>query len=84
VAELGIRELKKRASEIVRSVKENRERYIITLRGRPMAVILPVDEAPADVGDSSAWDELMGIGEKIAQNWSAEESITEILSKMRR
>jgi prevent-host-death family protein len=83
MAELGVRELKKRASEIIRAVKEKRDRYIITLRGRPVAVILPIDEAPAPVSEPDAWDELTSIGEKIAKNWTAEESSSEILSQMR-
>ena len=31
--EIGIRELKTRASEVVRAVKEQRARYVITPRG---------------------------------------------------
>lgn len=44
--QIGIRELKARASELVRAVKERRARYIITRRGEPVAVLLPVDAAP--------------------------------------
>jgi prevent-host-death family protein len=84
MAELGVRELKKRASEIIRAVKEKRDRYVITLRGRPVAVILPIDEAPATSGKPEAWDELTRLGEQIAQNWTAEQSASEILSQMRR
>ena len=45
MAEIGIRELKARASEIVRAVREHRARYTITYRGRPVGVLLPLDEA---------------------------------------
>ena len=41
--EIGIRELKARASEVVRAVKETRARYIITQHGKPAALIIPLD-----------------------------------------
>jgi prevent-host-death family protein len=41
---VGVRELKNRTSEILRAVREERAEYIITYQGRPMAVLLPVDE----------------------------------------
>src|SRR5947199_10455470 len=44
--ETGIRELKIRASELVRHVRERKVRYIITHRGRPVAVLGPVEGTP--------------------------------------
>ena len=41
---VGVRELKNRTSEILRAVREERAEYIITYQGRPMAVLLPVDQ----------------------------------------
>jgi len=41
---VGMRDLKKRTSEILRAVREERAKYIITYQGRPSAVLLPVDE----------------------------------------
>ena len=41
---LGVRELKNRTSEIVRSVREEGTEYVITYQGRPVAVILPLAE----------------------------------------
>ena len=43
--QVGIRELKNDASEIIRAVREERAEYVVTLRGRPVAFIVPVDEA---------------------------------------
>ena len=43
--QVGIRELKNDASEIIRAVREERVEYVVTLRGRPVAFIVPVDEA---------------------------------------
>lgn len=44
--EIGIRELKSQASEIVRAVREERAEYVVTLRGKPVAMIVPFEEAP--------------------------------------
>ena len=41
---VGIRELKNRTSEIVRAVRERGARYIVTHQGRPVGLLLPVDE----------------------------------------
>ncbi len=41
---VGVRELKNRTSEILRAVREEGVEYVITYQGRPMAVILPVDD----------------------------------------
>jgi prevent-host-death family protein len=82
--EIGIRELKKRASEVVRAVKEQRARYVITQRGKPAALIIPLDaEPPVDKGDE-VWERLVQLGEEIAKGWQSEKSAVEILSEMRR
>lgn len=81
--EIGIRELKTRASEVVRAVKETRARYVITQRGKPAALIIPLDaEPPKEKGDQ-VWEQLEKMGEELAKNWQGEKSAVEILSEMR-
>lgn len=85
MADIGIRELKIHTSEIVRKVKEKRMRYIVTHRGRPVAAIIPIEEVqPGSESETSAWDELVSLGQQIGQNWESDQSSTEILSGMRR
>ena len=85
MADIGVRELKTHASEIVRSVKETRASYIVTHRGRPVAAIVPIDQArPEAEANLSAWDELVLLGQEIGQGWQAAQSSSEILSEMRR
>ena len=82
---IGVRELKIHASEIVRKVKEKRMRYIVTHRGHPVAAIIPIEEVqPGSESRTSAWDELVLLGQQICQNWQSKQSSTEILSDMRR
>jgi len=82
--EIGIRELKSRASEVVRSVKEDRARYVITQRGKPAAIIVPLDAAPPETSADEVWERLQQLGEEISKGWQSEKSAVEILSEMRR
>jgi prevent-host-death family protein len=45
---VGIRELKARASEIVRAVREEKAQYVITYQGQPVGVLSPIDEQQLD------------------------------------
>jgi prevent-host-death family protein len=88
--DIGVRDLKIRASEIIRNVRERRARYIITYRGRPVGLLLPLGEAnSASLPDASepgtaAWDELTRLGEEIGRGWRSPLSSAELLSEMRR
>jgi len=82
--EIGIRELKARASEVVRAVKERRARYVITQRGRPVVVLVPLDALPPQPDADEVWARLEALGQEIARNWQSDKSAVEILSKMRR
>ena len=82
--EIGIRELKSRASEVVRAVKEERARYVITQRGKPAAMIVPVDAAPPEKSADEVWERLLELGEELGKVWQSEKSAVEILSEMRR
>jgi prevent-host-death family protein len=86
--DIGVRELKTRASEIVRNVREQRARYVVTYRGQPVGLLTPLDRAPADLAlpedESAAWDELTRLGEEIGRGWTSSLTGAEILSEMRR
>ena len=87
--EVGIRELKTRASEIVHQVQEEKARYVITQRGHPVAILIPVDEVSPVEGlesdaELTAWEELERLGQEISKNWKSAKTSTELLSEMRR
>src|SRR4051794_26783039 len=44
MAQIGVRELKNQATEILRAVREHGAEYIVTYRGAPVAYLLPVKE----------------------------------------
>ncbi|MEP7199116.1 MAG: type II toxin-antitoxin system Phd/YefM family antitoxin [Chloroflexota bacterium] len=86
---VGIKELKTHASEIVRSVRDKREHYIITYRGQPVGLLLPLAEKSHAESDAllpatSVWDELTRLGKEIGDGWQSTQSSAEILSEMRR
>ena len=88
--DVGVRELKAHASEIIREVREQRARYVITYHGRPVGLLMPLDEASAtaspltEEGDTDAWETLARLGEEIGREWRSPLASTELLSEMRR
>jgi prevent-host-death family protein len=82
--EIGIRELKSRASEVVRAVKEERTRYVVTQRGKPVAAIIPMDAVPPEKKDEDGWERLLALRARLAKDKSKKQSSLEILSEMRR
>jgi prevent-host-death family protein len=88
--EVGVRELKAHASEIIREVRERRARYLITYRGRRVGVLMPLNEAAAPEQapglelPNAAWEELTRLGEEIGRSWRSPLTSTELLSDMRR
>lgn len=83
--EIGIRELKSRASEVVRAVKEERARYVITQRGKPVATIIPMDAVLPEKQEEDGWERLLAIRARLGKKKDKnKKSSLEILSEMRR
>jgi len=84
--DIGVRELKIHASEIVRRVHEDRARYLVTCRGRPVGLLSPLEPtsaaSPSDSGEG--WARLESLAERIGKGWKSPESSVDILSGMRR
>jgi prevent-host-death family protein len=82
--EIGIRELKARASDVVRAVKEQRARYVITQRGVPVAVIVPMDAVPPEKKTDEVLQKMLKLRQKLGKNLRSKKKSVEILSEMRR
>jgi prevent-host-death family protein len=82
--EIGIRRLKAGASELVRMVKEERARYVITNRGKPAALLIPLEAAPLEESRERTWERLASIGEELSSGRKREQSAVEILAEIRR
>ena len=91
---VGVRELKNQATEILRQVREEQAEYVVTYYGRPVAVLLPVDqewvegEASRAAEAASPGDEvtaeLEALREEIGQSWESKKSGVELVSEQRR
>ena len=90
MAEIGVRELKAKASEIVRHVWRKRERYTITFRGRPVGQLIPLGQTesdPIEIGpdiSAEAWQELSRLGIEIDRKRRKGLQSADVLSAMRR
>lgn len=92
--QVGVRELKNDASEIIRMVREERAEYVVTYRGQPVAVILPVSESVRQVQneqvlaasrpDEEFWEQLDRLGQELDAQWKSEKSAVELIAEQRR
>ena len=81
---VGVRELKSKASEILYAVREEQEQYTITYRGKPVAVLLPIEQLPMQPpSQDDVWAELDRLGEQIFDNWDADQTASQLLTEMR-
>ncbi len=85
---IGVRELKNNATRIVRAVREEHAAYVVTVGGRPVAVIRPytaADEAvqrAADVDDCLA--RIEAVARSVAAAWRVPSTATEAVAEQRR
>lgn len=84
--EVGIRELKARASDLVRRVAEEHVTYTITRRGRSVGILAPPDflGPVANGGNDSAWDHLEMLADRLRQLRRSRKSAVLELTKGRR
>jgi len=94
MARVGVRELKNQVTEIIRQVRENGAEYIVTYRGRPVALLLPVDKAwlaeeteravEAAAPGEDIWAELRALRQEIDRSWQSDKTGVELVSEQRR
>jgi prevent-host-death family protein len=83
---IGLRELKIRTSEVLRDVQCNQERYTVTNRGVPVAVIIPYTRAeetrrPSPEEMSAQLDD---IAKLVTEAWTDPRPVTDIMDDIRR
>lgn len=94
MSRVGVRELKNQATEIIRAVREDRAEYVITYHGRPVAVLMPLEEGwlegetreavRAASAALQARAEMEPLREEIARSWKSEQTAVELISEQRR
>lgn len=84
--DIGIRDLKTHASDLVRQVSENHVTYTITRRGHAVGVLAPPDHLPPSRPDANdaAWDRLQELWSRADKASRPHKSALQELAKMRR
>jgi prevent-host-death family protein len=84
VEAIGIRELKKRSSEILRRVREEGKSFEITYHGRVIARIVPVTETGSTRSAPEFWERWDRLAEAIGERWPTGVSAVDAIREGRR
>jgi prevent-host-death family protein len=76
--EIGVRDLKRQISAVLRRVKEEKAIITITSHGQPVARLVPVED------DDALWAELDELAQEIGRYWPEGISAAEAVSEQRR
>ncbi len=82
--EIGVRELKERTSDVIRSVRDERESFVITYRGRPVARLAPIRERTSNEEFEDIWAEMDKLAVEISKKWPKGVSAVEAVQEQRR
>ena len=84
--DIGIRELKAHASELIRQVSEDRAIYTVTCRGRAVGVLAPPDFINPSESSSKehSWDRLLALADQLQGSAKPAKSAVRELDRMRR
>jgi prevent-host-death family protein len=85
---IGVRELKNQASRVVRAVREEMAEYVITLQGRPVAVLRPFTDDDArrlrQPEIDRTMDEMKALAQQVGEAWKSPRSGVELVEEGRR
>jgi prevent-host-death family protein len=81
---VGIRQLRQEASQLVRMVREEGREVQITYRGKPVALLIPVERASIEEGKSNGWATLDRLAAEIGARWPEGVSAVEAVAEGRR
>jgi prevent-host-death family protein len=86
--EIGVRELKNQASRILRTVQDERAEYVVTVRGKPVAVLRSfTDEDRLRQTEAEIEQELatmVALATEVAAAWKSPHTAVELVSEQRR
>jgi prevent-host-death family protein len=85
---VGVRELKNQASRIVRAIREEGAQYVITVDGRPVAVLRPFTPDDAEDLNRAKADHFLSVldaySERISAAWTSPLTAAEAVDEQRR
>ena len=88
---IGVRELRERTADILRRVREEKAEYIITYKGRPIAVLLPIAEQQVEEAIlqlskqhvTGGWEAYAHLAEELRQEWPQGRDTQALLDEIR-
>ena len=81
---VGVRELKQRASELVRLVHETGIEVRVTHRSKVVALLIPVSPSKRNENENHSWANLDTLAAEIGARWPKGVSAAETVSEARR
>lgn len=85
MGEIGIKELKQRASEILRQVREEKESFTVTYRGKVVARLVPAEDTPSERAKAWAiWMRMDELAREIGTHWPSAMSAAKAVKEQRR
>lgn len=83
---IGLRELKIHTSQVLRDVQCNQERYTVTNRGMPVAIIIPYTRAEETrrLTPEETTARLDDLARRVTDAWTDPRPVTEIMDEIRR
>ncbi len=84
MAEIGVRELKTNMGQIMRRVREEKESFDITYRGRVIAWLVPIHMPDVSEDWRTVWAEMDKTAAEIAKVWPKGASAADAVSEQRR
>ena len=82
---VGVRELKQRASQVLRRVRERGEEVEVTFRGQVIARLVPVARVtPSTRGMHAVWSEIDRVAHEIGARWPKGVSAARAVREARR
>jgi prevent-host-death family protein len=88
VTKISIRELKNDTSRIVRTVREEMAEYVITVHGKPVAVLRPLADTDEDMLRQQAIEEELAeweaLAKEIGEAWQSPQTGVELVEEQRR
>ena len=85
---IGVRDLKNKTSRILREVREEMAEYIVTFRGKPVAILRPLTEDEAQrlrqLETEKSLTEMKSLAQEVAAAWMSSRSGVDLVSEQRR
>lgn len=81
---VGIRELKQRASDLIRMLRETGCEIQVTCHGKVVALLIPVPSTGVTLQESNTWSEIDHLAAEIGAHWPQGVSAVEAVREGRR